>query len=164
MEPWIKAEPSQTSDIPAIHPSGHNSVFSVGFPYAVWQRRGHGEVKGRMAATASSAPPCSPGAQPWRQAGPAHSPPTAKNSRAAVVSRSGESEEQSLSQWGIGLRRLSSEGAHYFWANYLEPRVNKQPASVKAALCSRLLSSDSCPLLVVAFVAGASKVVTSKPV
>lgn len=43
-----------------------------------------------------------------------------------------------MSQWGIGLRRLSSEGGHYFRANYLGPHVNKQPARVKNTLCSRL--------------------------
>lgn len=43
-----------------------------------------------------------------------------------------------MSHRGIRFQRLSSESSHYFWANYLRPRVNKQPASVKTTLCSQL--------------------------
>lgn len=67
----------------------------------------------------------------------------AKNNPAAVVGQERVTGEN-MSRRGIGFQRLSSDGGHYFWANYLEPHVNKQPASVKTALCSQLKASLSC--------------------
>lgn len=109
---------------------GHRgTVISVGLrvPFGVgrvW------EVKGRMAVLPLST------LQLTRSQEPAPGSPSQQ--RGYFYPRCscwlGESDGESMSQRVIVFQRLSSESSHYFWANYLRPHVNKQPASVKTTL------------------------------
>lgn len=73
----------------------------------------------------------SPGPRGWRQLAP-----MVKITLLQLLSR-GEWQGSMLLQV-IRFQRLSSECSHYFWPNYLRPHINKQPARVKAILCSEL--------------------------
>lgn len=117
-------------------------VFSVlGSGWSLASQRAW-KVKGRMAGLALSAPLAH--RVPGAGARLAPLAAVAKNNPRCSC-WAGESDGKNMSHWRIGFQRLSSESSHYFWANYLRPRVNKQPASARNTLCPQLQAVGCSP-------------------